>query len=149
MPYLVISFLFLTRVPTGSYDTSCTAYEDSHSCFFGTDATNCTPFPSGSYQKLTLARQLSTAKCEAGVTFGCLAGFREMYVAGGCRGEFRCNGGEILCASEADGNTTCPCPSVSHFDPDGKFRGLKRQASGQGVPRQRANTTAPGSDFQV
>lgn len=148
MPNLVIPFLSLTCFPTGSYDTSCTAYEDSHSCFFGTNATTCTPIPSGSCQNLTLTKQLSTAKCEVDVTFGCVAGFGAMYAAGGCRGEFRCNGEKVLCASMRDTNTTCPCPSASGLSQHGQFSGLKREGSG-GLPRQRAETRAPGSDFQV
>ena len=45
---------------------------------------------------VVLVQKLSHLHCGAKVSFGCIQGTPLMYVRGGCRGLFRCNGGDVV-----------------------------------------------------
>lgn len=60
-----------------------------------------------------LSRQISrNHPCLLNTTFGCYPENRSMYVSGGCRGEFECDGATVTCSSivqKGDGRTVCSC----------------------------------------
>ena len=65
---------------------------------------------------VSLTKQESKVKCTAGQSYGCTgnATSAAVWVLGGCRGQFMCNGGgashrSFECASDAARKATCPC----------------------------------------
>ena len=65
---------------------------------------------------VSLTKQESKQKCTAGQSYGCTgnATSAAVWVLGGCRGQFMCNGGgashcSLECASDAARKATCPC----------------------------------------
>jgi alpha-galactosidase len=69
-------------------------------------------FPDGDVQvsaNCSMTRQISSAKCTLGKTFGC--GTDEtMWTSEGCRGVFVCDGVEnVICDEDGDGKHTCKC----------------------------------------
>ena len=85
---------------------------------------------------MALQKQLSATACVKGATYGCVEGFEEMFTSGGCRGDFDCNGKQVLCQSSYATRATCTC-------------GAARDA-GTSTPTvmQRRNVSAPYADFQ-
>ena len=72
---------------------------------------NCTapPAPPAPRCALSLVKQTSIAKCALGSTFGCDADNTTMWTAGGCRGQFLCNGANVTCDVDGAGQHECPC----------------------------------------
>ena len=66
---------------------------------------------------VSLTKQESKVKCTAGESYGCTGNATSstsVWVAGGCRGQFMCNGGgashrALECASDGEKKATCPC----------------------------------------
>ena len=74
------------------------------------------PPPPGAGCTVSLTKQESKVKCIAGQSYGCAgnATSAAVWVLGGCRGQFMCNGGgashrSLECASDAARKATCPC----------------------------------------
>jgi hypothetical protein len=59
---------------------------------------------------VALEKQMSSAACVAGSTFGCDNGTRTMWADGGCRGEFTCSGkAHVRCESVGRQRVVCEC----------------------------------------
>jgi len=59
---------------------------------------------------VTCTTQISKRECLYGKTYGCFNETQSMWVAGGCRGTFTCDGVQnVNCSSSGEKNTTCPC----------------------------------------
>jgi hypothetical protein len=69
---------------------------------------NCTQAPSPTCS-VSLVHQNSEAQCTLGVSFGCGADNNTMWTDDGCRGDFVCNGANITCDVDGDGEHVCPC----------------------------------------
>ena len=73
---------------------------------------NCTsaPIPDGS---ISLIQQLSKTTCDntASPTFGLSPDNSSMWINGGCRGIFSCNGNNVTCNINGTGIHYCPCNS--------------------------------------
>ena len=57
---------------------------------------------------VSLMRQVSVAKCELGQTFGCFNSNNSMWINGGCRGVFMCNGEKDVQCESTTGGTSHP-----------------------------------------
>lgn len=62
---------------------------------------------------VSLTKQLSKATCKSGLTFGCGADNSSVWIDGGCRGEFMCNGAPVTCNVNGTGVHTCQCANAS------------------------------------
>jgi len=74
---------------------------------------NCTapPSPPVPVCNVTLVSQLSIAPCEYGTSFGCMSDNNTIWTNNGCRGIFSCQGQNVTCSIDGQGQHTCPCPS--------------------------------------
>ena len=65
----------------------------------------------------SLTKQLSSAECVKGESFGCLAD-KTMYISGGCRGVFDCGGAAgVECnVDDCEGRCHCPCESEPDWE---------------------------------
>merc|ERR1712187_1004880 len=73
-------------------------------------ACNAIPEPAPSTCSVTLNKQTSRTKCEAGKNFGCTNGTTKMWTDGGCRGVFTCNGASgVQCDHKGGGRFECEC----------------------------------------
>ena len=91
---------------------------------------------------VSLLTQRSRTECRLGATFGCAACIDErpcgpaMYVEGGCRGVFKCNGREVPCGQAGDivgtGRRRCEC----WFDGSPAGTNFVINMSSGGVPKQ-------------
>lgn len=70
----------------------------------------------GNCTTVTLTKQISQAKCVQGVSFGCTAD-GTMFTDKGCRGEFTCNGHNVTCNVDGDGQHICPCEPTTDCKP--------------------------------
>ena len=133
------------------------------------------PPPPGAGCTVSLSKQESKVKCTAGQSYGCTgnATSAAVWVLGGCRGQFMCNGGgashrSLECASDAARKATCPCnkqqqqqvaqegrefhtPSTSYSaagDPDPNELGPSHKAYAAGVvPRAGPGNYTEVADF--
>jgi len=74
---------------------------------------NCTSAPSP-VCNVTLVDQLSIAACTYGTSFGCGSDNNTMWTNDGCRGDFICNGLNVTCDVDGNGEHICPCESSSN-----------------------------------
>lgn len=69
---------------------------------------NCTVPPSPTCE-VSLVTQLSKDVCTLGTSYGCGADNNTMWTNNGCRGVFTCNGANITCDVDGNGEHDCPC----------------------------------------
>ena len=72
---------------------------------------NCSaaPAPPAPSCNVTLKAQHSTTACTLGKSYGCWAENQTMWTSGGCRGEFTCDGTDVVCDVDGNGVHSCPC----------------------------------------
>ncbi len=61
---------------------------------------------------VSLVAEHSVSKCTLGASFGCNDTTSTMWTAGGCRGEFSCDGYETVCDVDGEGTHVCACGPV-------------------------------------
>jgi len=61
----------------------------------------------------SLVEQESSASCELGKTFGCDSG--HVWISGGCRGKFTCDGNSVECNVKNTDHYECPCSGSTHI----------------------------------
>ena len=74
------------------------------------------PAPAGGCA-VRLVNQLSRAQCTLGATFGCSDANATMWTAGGCRGNFVCDGVAVACDVNGTGTHSCSCSAAPPPDP--------------------------------
>merc|ERR1711966_239957 len=76
----------------------------------GDAVTACGGGPAPEQCSVELDTQISKTQCELGKTYGCSNGTEKMWIAGGCRGEFVCNGKHVECnAMHVKDRHECDC----------------------------------------
>ena len=58
---------------------------------------------------LALFLQHSNAACTLGSSFGCWAANQTMWTSNGCRGDFTCDGRDVVCDVNSTGTHACAC----------------------------------------